>query len=117
MPSSAEGWKEVANGFMFKWNFPNCLGALDGKHFSIKAPEHSGSMFFNYQGFFSSVLLALVDADYKFTFVDVGSNGRISDGGELRESSLQAALDNNSLGIPPATCLPERYTPVCHCCR
>lgn len=112
MPSSAEGWKEVANGFMSKWNFPNCLGALDGKHIAIKAPEHSGSMFFNYKGFFSIVLLALVDADYKFTFVDVGSNGRISDGGVFRESCLQAALDNNSLGIPPATCLPERNTPV-----
>ena len=58
------------------------------------------------------MLLALVDADYKFTFVDVGSNGRISDGGVLRESCLQAALNNNSLGIPPATSLPERNTPV-----
>ena len=60
------------------------------------------------------MLLALVDADYKFTFVDVGSNGRISDGGVLRESSLQAALDNNSLGLPPPTCLPDRSTPVPH---
>ena len=97
---------------MSKWNFPNCLGALDGKHIAIKAPEHSGSMFFNYKGFFSIVLLALVDADYKFTVVDVGSNGRISDGGVLRESNLQAALDTNSLGIPPATSLPGRGTPV-----
>ena len=87
---------------MSKWNFPNCL----------EAPKHSGSMFFSYKGFFSSVLLALVDADYKFTFVDVGSNGRISDGGVLLESCLQAALNNNSLGIPPATSLPERNTPV-----
>lgn len=91
---------------------PNCLGALDGKHIAIKAPKHSGSMFFNYKGFFSIVFLALVDADYKFSFVDVGSNGRISDGGVLRESCLQAALDNNSLGIPPANCLPERNTCV-----
>ena len=87
---------------MSKWNFPNCLGALDGKHIAIKAPKHSGIMFFNF------VLLALVDSDYKFTFVDFGSNGRISDGGVLRESCLQAALDNNSLGIPPATSLPEK---------
>ena len=97
---------------MTKWNFPNCLGALDGKHIAIKAPEHSGSMFCNYKGFFSIVLLALVDADYKFIFVDVGSNGRISDRGVLRESCLQAALDTNSLAIPPPACLPDRYTPL-----
>ena len=91
---------------------PNCLGASDGKHIAIKAPKHSGSMFFNYKGFLSIVFPELVDADYKFTFVDVESNGRISDGGVLRESCLQAALNNNSLGIPPATSLPERNTPV-----
>ena len=88
------------------------MGALDDKHIPIKASKHSGSMFFNYKGFFNIVLLALVDADDKFTFVDVGSNGRISDGGVLRESCLQAALDNNSLGVPPPNCVPERNTPV-----
>ena len=46
------------------------------------------------------------------TFVDVGSNGRISDRRVLRDSWLQAALDNNSLGTPPVTCRPERYPPV-----
>ena len=69
-------------------------------------------MFFNYKRIFSIVFVALVDADYKCTFVDVGYNGRISDGGVLQESHLQAALDNNSLGIPPATCLPESNAPV-----
>jgi len=58
------------------------------------------------------VFVALVDAAYKCTFVDVGYNGRIRDGGVLPESHLQAALDNNSLGIPPATCLPESNAPV-----
>ena len=86
VPSSGEEWNEVANGFKTNWNFPNCLGALDGKHIAIKAPEHSGSTFYNYKGFFSIVLLTLLDTDYKFTFVDVGFNGRISDGGVLRES-------------------------------
>ncbi|XP_054589902.2 uncharacterized protein [Nothobranchius furzeri] len=28
---SEETWKEVAKGFWDKWNFPNCLGAIDGK--------------------------------------------------------------------------------------
>ena len=33
------------------------------------------------KGFFSIVLLALVDADYIFTYLDIGCQGCISDGG------------------------------------
>lgn len=29
---TADSWKEVAQLFCDKWNFPNCLGALEGKH-------------------------------------------------------------------------------------
>lgn len=86
VPSSIEEWNEVANSLKTKWNFPSCLGALDGKHIAIKAPEHSGSTFYNYKDFFSIVLLARLGTDYKFTFVYVGVNRRISDGGVLRES-------------------------------
>lgn len=40
---------EAANGFMKKWNFPNCIGAMDGKYIALKAPSRSGTMFFNYK--------------------------------------------------------------------
>ncbi len=35
-PPSREKWIEIAREFEIKWNFPLCLGALDGKHIPIK---------------------------------------------------------------------------------
>lgn len=31
-----EHWKSIAEGFDIKWNFPNCMGAVDGKHIRIQ---------------------------------------------------------------------------------
>ncbi len=74
MPVATEGiWRSTVQRFKQRWNFPNCLGALDRKHVVIQKPGHSGTSFRNYKGTFSIVLFALVDADYRFLAVDVGS--------------------------------------------
>lgn len=34
-------WEKIANNdFEEKWNFPNCLGAIDGKQISIVRPPN-----------------------------------------------------------------------------
>lgn len=83
-----------------------CLGAMDGKHVLIVPPPGSGSLYFNYKGDFSIVLLAVVDANLKFIYVDVGTNGRTSDGGVWGKSQLKRAMDNDQLNIPGAKKLP-----------
>ncbi len=82
------------------WQFPHCLGAMDGKHVIIQAPMKSGSEFFNYKSTFSIVLFAVVDADYNFLYVDVGGQGRISDGGIYQNCSLYQKLQRNKLNFP-----------------
>ncbi|CAM4623415.1 unnamed protein product [Leuciscus chuanchicus] len=99
-------WRSTARRFHERWNFPNCLGAMDGKHIFIQAPANSGSLYFNYKDTFSVVLLALVDADYRFLVVDVGSYGSNSDGGIFANSVLGKALRDGTLNVPPPSELP-----------
>lgn len=50
-------FRRIADGFFSNWNFPNCLGALDGKHIRMQAPSGTGTEFFNYKKFFSLILI------------------------------------------------------------
>ncbi|KAI7806549.1 hypothetical protein IRJ41_007875 [Triplophysa rosa] len=63
--------------------------------------------FFNYKGTFSIVLLALVDADYRFLAIDVGSYGGNSDGGIFADSALGRALHRGTLNVPAPLELPS----------
>ncbi|XP_025158823.1 protein ANTAGONIST OF LIKE HETEROCHROMATIN PROTEIN 1-like isoform X2 [Harpegnathos saltator] len=69
-PDSELAWKVIVHDYMERWNFPNCLGAMDGKHIRIDPPLQSGSSYFNYKETFSIVLLGVVDAQLRFIFVD-----------------------------------------------
>lgn len=105
-PHSPEEWKAVASEFGRVWNFPHCIGAIDGKHCAVQAPSKSGSEFYNYKKHFSIVLMATCDAHYRFTYVDVGTPGRWSDGGTFDHSSLNEQLTTNQLSLPVPETLP-----------
>ncbi|MGH0155661.1 UNVERIFIED_CONTAM: hypothetical protein FKN15_029444 [Acipenser sinensis] len=73
-----------------------------GKHVTIQAPKRSGSLYFNYKGAFSTVLLALVDVRYRF-IAGYGRYGRNSDGGTFSDSVLGTRLEKKTLCITPDT--------------
>ncbi|XP_061584677.1 uncharacterized protein zgc:194221 [Cololabis saira] len=103
---STEDWRAISADFSHRWNFPNCLGSVDGKHVVIQSPKNSGSLYHNDQGTFSIVLLAVVDAKYCFRIIDVGGYGRTSEGGTLANSTFGQALINGTLQIPEDALLP-----------
>ena len=81
LTNSKVEWEQITEQTNERWLFLNCFAAVDGKHVEIICPKHLGSKFYNYKGFYSIVLLAFIDYDYRFLIADVGCQGRISDGG------------------------------------
>ena len=78
-----------------------CLvGAIDGKYIAINSPINSDSLHFNYKGFFSIVLMAICDARYVFTLVDIGSCGSNNDSEVFRNSTLGKGFFENCINLP-----------------
>jgi len=120
-----EDWTEVANKFNGLWDFPNCLGAIDGKHCGIKCPQNGASLFYNYKvilnnwngnissynlrfylcifftkGFHSVVLMAVSDAECKFTYFDVGAFGSEGDSAVFSSCSFGKSLNSGKIDLP-----------------
>ncbi|XP_028417192.1 protein ANTAGONIST OF LIKE HETEROCHROMATIN PROTEIN 1-like [Dendronephthya gigantea] len=99
-PDSIDKWRTISREFELIWNFPNCLGAIDGKHIVMQAPPRCGSEYFNYKKTHSIVLLAVCNAKYQFTLVDIGNSGRISDGGVFENSMIGFGINQGLLNMP-----------------
>lgn len=106
-PTTTEEWRVITAEFEHKWNVPHACGAIDGKHVAIKKRPHSGWLFFNYKGFFSIVLMGLVDANYHFLWVDFGGDGAISDEQIFNESELKECLEDGSINFLAPDPLPH----------
>ncbi|XP_064122533.1 uncharacterized protein LOC135226753 [Macrobrachium nipponense] len=115
MPApTLERFRKSENQFRMRWHFPNCVGAIDGKHVRITCPINTGSEYYNYKGFFSIVLLAVVDSDYNFLMVDVGGYGSQNDAGVFRHSQFVRALFKGDLKLPECKPVEENGPPLPH---
>ena len=111
-PTTAEGCKEIVVSFSSRWNFHHVPGALDGKHIRIQYHANGGSQLYNYKGYHSIVLLALVDANYRFSWVQVGAPAAAFDAQLWNESTLGDAVITNSIEIPQQEPLPGDDRPI-----
>ncbi|XP_069606045.1 uncharacterized protein [Ranitomeya imitator] len=107
-----ETWLQVAAGFQSVANFPNCIGAVDGKHVRVLKPPRSGSRFFNYKKYFSVVLMAVADAHYKFVAIDVGAYGSSGDSRVLQSSQIGLQILQDGGTLPAPRPLPGSTHPV-----
>jgi hypothetical protein len=104
---SEKDWLRTADEFYGRTNFPNCLGAVDGKYIRMCKLHDCGSIFFNYTNFFSMVHMVLVDADYCFNSIDVGAYGASSDCNIFKFSNFCKKLEGNNLNIAGSRPLPS----------
>ena len=50
--------------------------------------------------------MAIAGPDYECLYADVGTNGRISDGGVWNKCAFLKAVENDKLNIPKPVCIP-----------
>ncbi|XP_057294737.1 uncharacterized protein LOC130623285 [Hydractinia symbiolongicarpus] len=99
LPSSEKEWLQISEKFETRWNYPHALGAMDGKHITIKKPANYGSYYYNYKHNHSIILLAIAGPEYECLYADIGSNGRVSDSGVWSHSSLLQSIKDGSLNL------------------
>ena len=45
--STEEEWLSIAVKFETRWQYPNEIGAINGKHVVIRKASHGGSLYYN----------------------------------------------------------------------
>ncbi|XP_070551692.1 uncharacterized protein [Ptychodera flava] len=88
--------QNIVDGFRDKWGFPQVMGAIDGCHIPILAPEVNQTDYFNRMSFYSVVLQAVSDDNYCFTNICVGWAGSVHDARAFANSSIFRKLQHSS---------------------
>jgi len=113
-----EVWLKKSAEFYKFTNFPICVGSVDGKHIRMQHPPNTGSDYFNFKKYFSIFLMAVADANYYFTGIDIGSYGHEGDSYVFRKSNFWKHFTAGQLDLPGDKPLPSNDsregTPVPH---
>ncbi|CAF1118756.1 unnamed protein product [Rotaria sordida] len=93
-PKSPDEIKYTINGFYTKFGYPMCIGALDGTHFAIKPPLGYEVDYYNYKIYHSIIMLATVNADLLFTYVNRGAPGKCNESSIYNRSTLSQVIED-----------------------
>lgn len=80
--------------------------------FVFQAPPHSGSVYYNYKKTHSISLLAVSNANYCFTLVDIGAEGRQSDGGVFANSTFGQRFETDEMNLPQPSVIEPNDPPL-----
>eukprot|EP00112_Aurelia_sp_Birch-Aquarium-sp1_P020473 Seg529.1 transcript_id=Seg529.1/GoldUCD/mRNA.D3Y31 product="Protein ALP1-like" protein_id=Seg529.1/GoldUCD/D3Y31 len=72
----------------------------------MQPPPDAGSHYYNYKHTHSIVLLAVAGPDYECVYADIGTNGRVSDGGVWNKCSLSRGIESGKICLPEPKSLP-----------
>lgn len=95
-PPTQEKLEENVRGFE-RLGFPQCFGAIDGCHIEVNPPKDEATDYYNYKGWYSTVLFACVDYRYRFMYINVGSPGRSNDSTIFQNSQLKVQHEENPI--------------------
>ncbi|XP_064487325.1 uncharacterized protein LOC135399499 [Ornithodoros turicata] len=95
--------------------FPQAIRALGGCHLPVSPPKLHATDYYNYKGWYSIILLALVDHQYKFKYINVGSPGRCHDAHVYGRSRLRSLVDGDHFQSPVVTIEGTFIPPIILC--
>ena len=93
LPNTNDEFMDRLSEFGSEWQFPYAFSAIDGSHLPSRCPAggaESMKQYFNFQnkGFYSIVLMALVDAKYRFIWTSIGAPGNTHDSTYFQSTDL-----------------------------
>ena len=99
-PKDTEPFKQCMEEMESEWQFPCCFGALDGCHIPIKCPDgglEACKEYHNFKNCYSIVLMAAIDAKYRFIWASAGFPGNPHDSIILQLTELYRSIIEDSI--------------------
>lgn len=110
MPQTEVEWKHIAHNFEQKWQFNKCLGIVGGKNVMITNKKNSSLSSASAEtsntndnqtaSLSNAILMAIVNDNFEFIYVNVSGKSRSNDSGIWESSDFNSRLQSNTLNIP-----------------